>query len=244
MRCSGFIVVLLGSLLSAAAVPPGVEHDRVRWEGTMRNIAVYRPDTAPSGAPLLLALGDAGRSASYALDGWRELAGREGFVVASVSSDKPDLWQTPQDGTGLMRTVVRRVQSRHGIDPRRVYLFGAGSGATFVLFLGLTQPEYFAAVGAFGGEPQPQQLSVPQPLARAVPVRIFYSRRMLQFDVEALEAAAQALRQAGADATVERLDVGLDFERQGRKAASRIWQALSEHRLGEEPRYLPSPFDR
>ena len=41
-------------------------------------------------------------------------------------------------------------------------------------------------------------------------------------------------------ARAQRLDVGPDFERRGRKAAIRIWEALSAHQLGEAPRYLLS----
>ena len=210
----------------------------------MRNFAVYRPATAASGAPLLLALGNPGRSARYALDAWRETADREGFVVAAVSSHRPDTWLAAQDGSGLLRAVVRRIKSRHGIDARRVYLFGSRGGAGFVLGLGLTQPRYFAAVASFGGDPRPPGPRVANDLPRALPIHVFHSKRMLQFDVEDLMAAAGALRQAGAVVTVERLDVGTDFERRGRKVAGRIWKALSAHRLSQSPVYSPSAFDR
>ena len=231
-------------LLVIAAAPPVGEPDRVRWQGTMRNVAVYRPATAGGGAPLLLTLGNPGRSARYALTSWRDVADQEGIVVAAVSSARPDGWLAPRDGPGLLREVARHVQGRYRTDPRRVYLFGAGAGGGFVLSMAVLQPEYFAAVGSFGGEPQLIALRATDRLPRAVPVRLFVSKRAPQFDVDALAAAAAEMRQSGADAVVARLDAGLDFERRGRKVAPRIWAALSAHSLGAAPRYRSSRFDR
>ena len=81
------------------------------------------------------------------------------------------------------------------------------------------------------------------PLGRALPVRIFFSKRMLQFDVDALRVTGEQLREAGADVEVLRLDAAPDFERRGRKAAGRIWAALEEHTLSEPPRYRSTPFE-
>ncbi len=219
------------------------EQDRVRWQGEMRNIAVYAPITTAGAAPLLLVLGEPGRSARYALDSWRELADLEGFVVAAVSSERPNEWRAPQDGPGLLRAVVRRVKARREIDPRRIYLFGAASGGGFALMMGSLQPRYFAAVAGFGGPLQPASPGGRQ-LGRALPVRIFFSKRTPQFDVDDLRSVAEEFSRAGADVEVQRLDVGPDFERKGRKVAGRIWAALEEHALAEAPRYLSTPFDR
>ena len=229
------IAVLSGTAELAA------EQDRVRWQGRMRHIAVHAPNSAPSGAALLLTLGDPGRSARYALDSWRELADQKGFVVAAVSSQDPGGWRSPLDGPGLLRAVVQQMKTRHQIDPHRVYLFGSGAGGGFVLSIGALQPSYFAAVASFGGEPQLGALSAYQ-LDRALPVRVYFPKRMPQFEVDALVEAASALRGSGAEVEVERLDVGPDFERRGRKVAARIWAALSSHALSEPPRYRSTPY--
>ena len=209
----------------------------------MRNIAVFAPATAGNGAPLLLTLGGPGRSARYALDSWRELADQEGFVVAAVSSASVGSWAMPQDGPGFLRAVVQHLQKRHQIDPRRVYLFGAGIGGGFALSMAALQPRYFAAVGSFGGQPRLTALGIEQ-IARALPVRVFISKRMPQFDADELRQQVAMLGEAGADVEVKAVDTGPDFERKGRKVAGRIWQALSGHVLSEPPRYESSPFDR
>ena len=74
--------------------------------------------------------------------------------------------------------------------------------------MAVLQPKYFAAAGSFGGDPRLEALDRPGPLARALPMRIYYSKRMLQFDVEALQRAAADLRGLGADVEAARLDVG------------------------------------
>lgn len=230
------------AVLLLGAASPADEQERVRWQGTMRYIAVHAPAGAPSGAPLLIAMGDPGRSARYALNSWRELADREGFVVAAISSDKAGLWQTPQDGPGFLRAVVRQMKTGHEIDARRVYLFGSGAGGGFALLMGILQPRYFTAVASFGGQPPSGALGGRQPLQRALPVNIYFSKRTPQFDAEALQEAATLLGESGAQVQVQRLDVGPNFERQGRKAAARIWAALSSHVLSDEPRYRSGPY--
>lgn len=235
-RLVAAVAILSGTVTSAS------EQDRLRWQGKMRNIAVHVPATAASGSPLLLVLGDPGRSARYALNSWRELADREGFVVAAISSENTSAWRVPQDGPGLLRAVVQHVKTRHEINARRVYLFGAGIGGGFALSMAMLQPRYFAAVGSFGGAPELGGLGVEQ-LGRELPVRIYFSKRMPQFDVDALRQAAETLRQSGAEVEMERLDVAPDFERKGAKVAGRIWAALGSHVQSEPPRYSSTPFD-
>lgn len=243
-RARHLFVVAAAALSVLGAAAPAGEQDRLRWLGEMRNISVFAPPTAASGSPLLLVLGEPGRSARYALDSWRELAEREGFIVAAVSSEAAGAWRAPQDGPGLLRAVVQRVASRRRIDPRRVYLFGAGMGGGFALSMAVLQPRYFAAVASFGGGMQLGPLISSDPLDRRLPARIYFSKRTPQFDVDALEQTAAALRQSGAEVEVQRVDIGPDFERQGRKVAGRIWKALSSQAVNEEPRYRSTRYDR
>lgn len=210
----------------------------MRWLGEMRHIAVLVPPTAADGAPLLLAVGDPGRSARYALESWRELAEQEGFVVAAVSSHEPQIWASMHDGPGFLRAVVQRVAARHPIDRRRVYLFGAyPAGGGFALSVAADQPSYFAAVASFGGGLLPGALRQRGQLERQLPVRIFYSKRTPQFDVEALEESAERLREAGAEVEVTQLQIGPNWERQGRRVVDKIWLALSSEALPEAPRF-------
>ncbi len=243
-RARDLALTAAGVLILLGAAAPAGEQDRLRWLGEMRHIAVYVPPMAPSGSPLLLVMSDPGRSARYALDSWRELAEREGLVVAAVSSERPGIWRVPQDGPGFLRAVVQRVRARRAIDPRRVYLFGTGVGGGFALSMGLLQPHYFAAVASFGGDLEPGTLIEVDRLERPLPVHIYFSKRTPQFPVDALRQTAVAMRETGAEVEVERLDVGPDFERRGRKVAGRIWADLAAHALSEAPRYRSTRYDR
>ena len=243
LRCIRAIAAAAAALALACPSAEAAEQDRVRWLGEMRTIAVHAPPAAGE-LPLLLVLGEPGRAARYALNAWREVADREGFVVASVASQEPHQWRAPHDGPGLLRAVVRQVSRSHSIDPRRTYLFGYGFASGFAIAMAVLQPRYFAAVGCFGGNPQLEGLSQHEPPDRALPVRIFFSKRELQFDVEALEEGAAYLREIGAEVEVAQLGVGTDFERRGAKVAGRIWAALSSHTLSEPGRYRSTPYDR
>ena len=236
------VAATLPALLAASA--HAADQERVRWLGEMRQIAFYAPMTATGRAPLLLVLGEPGRSARYALNSWRAAAERHGFIVASVSSQNGRQWRAPQDGPGLLRAVVQKVASLRAVDKRRLYLFGSNSGSGFALAMGALQPRYFAAVAGFDGHVIAGALSGVERFERPLPVFIFHSKRYLQFDVEALERTAADLRALGAEATLEKLPVGPDFERKGAGAAGRIWGALSEHVLDEAPRYSSTQFDR
>lgn len=241
-RAATALVACLGGL--AAAAPVG-EHEQVRWLGDMRHVALLEPVTATGEAPLLLVLAEPGRAARYALESWRETAERQGLVVAAVSAHTPGAWSLAQDGPGLMRAVVQRIARRRTIDARRVYLFGAGTGGVFALSVAALQPRYFAAVGSFGGgESAPDALIPGEPLARSLPMRIYYSKKAPRHEIEALERTGGDLRRAGADVRVERLGAGPDFRRGGGRVAGAIWAALAEHALGEDPRYQPSRYDR
>lgn len=242
LRRAFLVGVTVPALLAAS--PDVDEQERVRWLGEMRHVAFYAPITATGHAPLLLVLGEPGRSARYALDSWRATAERHGFIVASVSSHDSRQWRAPQDGPGLLRAVVQKVAGRRAVDRRRIYLFGSNTGSGFALSMGALQPRYFAAVAGFDGDIIPGTLAGVDRFERPLPVLIFHSKRYLEFDVEALERTAADLRAVGAEATVERLPVGSDFERNGAKAAGRIWAALSGHALGEDPRYSSTRFDR
>ena len=229
------VAVTVPALLAAA--PPASEQERVRWLGEMRHVALYSPPTTGGQAPLLLVLGEPGGGARYALDNWRSLAEREGFIVASVSSRDKRQWRSPHDSPGLLRAVVQKIASRHSVDRRRVYLFGSGTASGFALALATLQPRYFAAVAGFDGNIMRGSLDPSRQLERELPMLIYHSKRYPQFEVDALQATAKTLRGVGARVTVEKLPVVGGFERKGIKTANLVWQALSAHSLDEDPRY-------
>ena len=201
------LAVLVVAPLPALAASP-YEQDQVRWLGEMRHIAFFAPPSAGEKSPLLLVLGEPGRGARYALDSWRGAAEREGFVVASVSSQTGNQWRAPHDGPGLLRAMVQRIAGRHAVDRRRVYLFGYGFGSGFALAMGALQPRYFAAAAGFDGDVLPGSLRALGQLERELPVYIFHSKRYPQFDVDALGRTAAELQELGARATVEKLAPG------------------------------------
>ncbi len=245
-RRGAALLALAGWLAVSASVTAAAEEyeqDRIRWLGVSRHIAVLagRPaDAGEGGAPLMLVLGEPGRSARYALDSWRPTTEREPLIVAAVSSAATDAWRLAPDGPEFLRTVVERVAAGHVVDRRRLYLFGSGSGGDFAVRVALLQPEYFAAVASFGGYLTRGGAGPIGGLERPIPIFLFRALADPRVGSGDLAESADWMRQAGAAVVVEELKAPVGFERRGRRTAERIWSALASHRLATTPRFVRS----
>ncbi len=93
------------------------------------------------------------------------LAEEQGFLVAypeqatNANASKCWNWFKTQDQArdagepSLIAGIAREIVSRHGADPRRVFVAGLSAGAAMAVVLGETYPELFAGVGAHSGLP-------------------------------------------------------------------------------------------
>jgi poly(hydroxyalkanoate) depolymerase family esterase len=65
----------------------------------------------------------------------------------------------------LIAGIVREVTTRHGADPRRIFVAGLSAGAAMAVVLGETYPEVFAGVGAHSGLPYGSAHDIPSAMA-------------------------------------------------------------------------------
>lgn len=167
---TGMWMVLVALLVPAGAAA-GTQSHTLSHAGVERSFRVDVPDGAPThGAPLLVALhGGGGNGASMVRhSGLSGPAGRAGFVVAypDGSGRRPGArlltWNAGGgccgvaadrnvDDVGFLRALIADVQTRHGTDPRRVYITGMSNGAMMAWRMACQAADVEAAIAPVAG---------------------------------------------------------------------------------------------
>ena len=137
---------------------------------------IYVPESAAPGAPLVVVLhGCSQNAAGYdESSGWSRLADLHGFVVLypeqrrSNNSNLCFNWFSPADATRgkgealSIREMVAAVQTRHGTNPRRVFITGLSAGGAMAAAMLAIYPEVFAGGAVIAGLPFGVAQSVPE----------------------------------------------------------------------------------
>lgn len=164
------LLVATGRSSSAGASAPGrgeaaaFELASLAVDARERRFELYRPASAGSTAPLLLALhgsGGSGARLRHFLGGELErLADAHGFLVAY-----PQAWEGSWNGcraaapsaanrlaiddVGFLRALVASLAADGAVDPRRVGVLGFSGGGHMAYRLALEAPDAFPAVAVF-----------------------------------------------------------------------------------------------
>jgi poly(hydroxyalkanoate) depolymerase family esterase len=141
---------------------------------------IHVPDTAGSGAPLVVVLhGCTQRASGYdESSGWSRLADQFGFIVLypeQQRANNPNLcfnWFSPADtarGQGEALSILQMimaVQTRHGTHTDRVFVNGLSAGGAMAAVMLATYPDVFAAGAVIAGLPFGVAHTVPQAFDR------------------------------------------------------------------------------
>ena len=147
--------------------------------------------------PLVVLLHGTGRDGEIMAQAWRDLASREGFMVAAPESLDPAMWASTNDPPAFFRTLVDRVKSRHAIDETRVYLFGHSGGAAYALFLALADSDLFAAAAVHAGALQANTPGLFQQAQRKIPIAIWVGDHDQVFPVDVVQATKRLFETNG-----------------------------------------------
>ena len=233
---------ILAALLPGVArsAGPRIEKRTLTSREKSRAYYLYVPPGLSSDrpAPLILTLHGSGSNGRRLVEQWKDLAEKEGIVLAGPDAITPGRWASPEDGPLFLRDVVEDVRARYPIDGRRLYLFGHSAGAVFGLQMACLESEYFAAAVLHAGAIEESYYSIFDFASRKVPIAIVIGPRDKYFPMSVVRPTAEALKARGFPAVLHEI-AGHDHNYYGRSKEINAWAwaFLSAVRLPEDAKY-------
>ncbi len=208
--------------------------------GKPRKYSLYVPANLPADrpSPLLVTLHGSGHDGKSLVSPWRDLAEKEGIVLAGPDSTDSQHWSSPADGPAFLRDVVEDARAVHPIDARRVYLFGHSAGALFALQMACLESEYFAAAAIHAGALLSSQFSIFNYARRKIPIQIAIGDRDEFFPIADARATVEALKASGFPAQIVEMRFhDHEYASSSAKINKAAWEFLSHTALDTDPKY-------
>jgi poly(3-hydroxybutyrate) depolymerase len=194
-----FVTALLFLPITSAAASDEITKELITSKGKTRAYYLYVPATvkASSPAPLIVMLHGSGRVGMSLVEKWKDLAKKEGFIIAGPDSTDTRVWGMPQDGPDYLRDLVEELKAKYPINPRRVYLFGHSAGAIFALEMSLMESQYFAATAIHAGALAPDDRDLIDSAKRKIPIFIQVGDSDQSFPLKVVRATRDLLNLKG-----------------------------------------------
>jgi poly(3-hydroxybutyrate) depolymerase len=167
-----------------------------QFAGKTRTVYSVIPQ-ADGAMPLVILLHGSGRNGEIMASLWKDLAVREGFMVAAPTAYDPATWTSANDSPEFFRELVEQVKSRHAVDESRIYLFGHSAGAAYALFLTVVDSDVFAATAIHAGALQTDPNGLFEQAERKAPVAIWVGDRDPNFPVDQVMATKKIFEANG-----------------------------------------------
>lgn len=189
MRTSRCCLMMLCAILLTI---PSFAKDKItklsfEFSDHARVLYVVVPDKQEA-MPVVVLLHGSGRNGEIMAQAWKDLASREGFIVAAPDAFDPESWGSFLDPPEFFQAVVERVKAVHPIDENRIYLFGHSAGAAYALFLAVVDSNLFAATAIHAGALQANPDGLFEQDTRKMPIAIWVGDRDPYFPVDMVEA--------------------------------------------------------
>jgi len=166
------------------------------FEGKARTYYCYIPEKAGP-LPVLVLLHGSGRDGQIAADPWKDLAAREGFILAAPNSFDSAMWSFNMDPPRFLHAVVKQVAAQHAIDEGRIYLFGHSAGAAMGIILAVTDSHYFAAIAVHAGSLQADPKGLFPYAERRTPLFIQVGDQDLSFPLQGVLSTKERFEENG-----------------------------------------------
>jgi len=240
------ITTLLLLSLTSTSAKDDITKELITSNGKTRAYYLYVPSTIKPGmqASLIVMLHGSGRVGMSLVEKWKDLAKKEGFIIAGPDSSDIRGWRSPQDGPDYLRDLVEELKGKYPINPRRVYLFGHSAGASFALEMALMESEYFAATAIHAGILPSEDSDLLDSAKRKIPISIQVGDSDQGFPVKVVRATRDLLNAKGFSAELTEIP-GHDhwYYDLAPKINLKAWEFLKSKELEADPVYRKFQFN-
>ena len=237
--------ITLTAILVLMVVSPSFAKDDITKElitsqGRTRAYYLYVPSTLKAGttAPLIVTLHGSNRTGVTLVEKWKDLAKKEGIILAGPDATNLRGWGSPQDGPDFLRDLVEELKSKYPVNPKRVYLFGHSAGASFALQISLMESEYFAGTAIHAGALMRDDAELIEMAKRKIPISIQVGDSDEYFPLKIVRETRDALKSGGF--TVDLVEIPNHdhwYYDQAAKFNQTAWDFLKKIELTAEPKY-------
>lgn len=245
--CILLLFTLVMSLAPSLVAAEKIVKESIRSQGKERTYYLFVPDkiSPATPVPLIVLLHGSGRNGLSLIEKWKELAKKEGIIIAGPDSLNSQGWKMPEDGPDFIHELVEALKANYPINTHRVYLFGHSAGAGQALYLSLLESEYFAATavhaGALGMEDDPYI----ERAKRKIPIAIFVGTNDQFFPLSVVRATRDALNARGFKSELTEIKGHTHWYYDRAAEINRsAWEFLKRHELSGEPKYEQHRFTR
>lgn len=236
IRCWLFALLILPLTIPASAKPK-ITKLTFDFAGRTRILYVVLPERAEP-MPLVVLLHGSGRNGEIVAQAWKDLAMREGFMIAAPDAFESSGWGSLVDPPEFFPAIVEQVNAIHPVDASRVYLFGHSAGAAYALFLAVVDSNVFAATAIHAGALQASPAGLFEQAERKMPIAIWVGDRDPFFPVDEVERTRRLYVTNGFDIKVHLIpNHDHNYYVISDEVNAKAWDFLKEKRL--QPEALP-----
>jgi poly(3-hydroxybutyrate) depolymerase len=240
------VTTFLLLFFNSASAKDDITKELITSNGKTRAYYLYVPSTIKPGspAPLIVMLHGSGRVGMSLVEKWKDLAKKEGIIIAGPDSADTRVWGMPQDGPDFLRDLVEELKAKYSINPRRVYLFGHSGGAIFALEMSLMESQYFAATAVHAGALARDDADLMDSAKRKIPIFIQVGDSDQSFPLKVVRATRDALNAKGFAVELTEIS-GHDhwYYDLAPKINLKAWEFLKSHELESDPVYRKFQFN-
>ena len=232
--------LLLLVIMSPVFAKDDITKELITSNGKTRAYYFFIPSTLKPGstAPLIVTLHGSNRTGVTLVEKWKDIAKKEGIILAGPDATDLRGWGSPQDGPDFLKDLVEELKTKYPINTKRVYLFGHSAGASFALQIALMESQYFAATAIHAGALAKDDMELIGLAKRKIPISIQVGDSDEFFPLKIVRETRDALKTAG-------LPIELTvipnhdhwYYDQAAKFNQTAWEFLKKVELDTEPRY-------